>query len=185
MILTIEQVWDFIETTFVHGNAPLRIIDPLTRTYIDEDVYLLKNCWEYRYDISKLKLAWQSGCTFVVISSNISPELRETIQEIENDNNVQAQAHVYMGKKNSKSFEIHADKPDNLMIQCVGKSRVTVYNEYATDLDIDQFVSPNDVTIKDQYILEPGNTVYVPSMQYHLFEPLTDRLSISVPMIRR
>ena len=104
------------------------------------------------------------------------------IEEIEQDNNVQAQSHIYMGKYESRSFSVHADNPDNLIVQCIGKSKVTIYNEYSNCAGI--FPDAN-VTIKEQYILEPENSIYIPSLQFHLFEPLTDRLSISIPMIKK
>jgi hypothetical protein len=181
MIVTFDEVWKFIETTFVSENI-IELLDPHTGIRIPSDTYIQNRYWEKRYDIDILRKLWDEHYTFIVHGSCVTPEIREIIEEIEADNNVDAQSHIYMGKLGSRSFSVHADKPDNFILQCIGKSRVTVYNEYS---DVAGVFPDANVSIKEQFILEPGNSVYIPSLQFHLFEPLTDRLSISVPMIRK
>jgi hypothetical protein len=178
-MITFDDLWNFIETTYVTEDV-LHIIDHYGRK-ISFQKYILYSPWEMRFNIDKLKSMWNDQYTFIVHSSRINSELSQLIYKIERDNNVSAHAHIYAGKLGSKSFSIHADNPDNLIIQCIGKSKVTIYNEYSEVCG--EFPDAN-VTIKEQFVLEPGNSIYIPSLQFHLFEPLTDRLSVSIPMIK-
>jgi hypothetical protein len=179
MIITFHEIWYFIETTYVDDKI-LELIHPKTGKRIPSEIYIVDTLWEKRYDMNILRRLWEECYTFIVHGSCVTPNVRQLIEEVEQDHNVSAQSHIYMGKYNSRSFPIHADNPDNLIVQCIGKSEVTIYNEYADYADVNQ---NTDVTIKEQHILEPGNSIYIPSLQYHLFKPLTDRLSISIPMI--
>lgn len=179
-MITFNQLWNFIKTTYVTDNV-LHLIDSNTGTKIPTKLYIIENSWEKRFDLKKLKIFWENKFTFIVHCSSINSSVKNLIEEIEKYNNVQCQSHVYAGKIGSKSFSIHCDNPDNLIIQCIGKSKVTIYNEYGNFVgDI-----PKKVTIKEERILTPGQSIFIPSLQYHLFEPLTDRLSISIPMIKK
>jgi hypothetical protein len=178
MIITFEQIWYFIETTYVTDDV-VEILHPETGQRISPSIYIMQTPWEKRYDMAVLKNLWEECYSFIVHGSCVTPEVRKVIEEVENDNNVNAQSHIYMGKFGSRSFSIHADNPDNLIVQCIGKSKVTVYNEFSDCAGV--FPDAN-VTIKELYILEPGNSILIPSLQFHLFEPLSDRLSISIPM---
>jgi hypothetical protein len=181
MIITFDEIWYFIETTHVDENV-VEIIHPETGKKISSEIYIIQTPWEKRYDMDVLQSLWEECYTFIVHGSCVTPTIRQLIEEIEIDHNVDAQSHIYMGKYGSRSFPIHADNPDNLIIQCIGKSKVTIYNEYSNQAGL--FPNAN-VTIKERHILEPGNSIYIPSLQYHLFEPLTDRLSISIPMDKK
>jgi ribosomal protein L16 Arg81 hydroxylase len=180
-MITFLELWYFIETTNVTDNV-LQLIDPNTGSKISSSDYIIETFWEKRFNIQKLKQYWELCYTFIVHGSCITPSIRQLIEEVESDHNVDAQAHIYTGKVGSKSFSIHCDNPDNLIVQCIGKSRVTIYNEYG---DCAGCYAGANVTIKEHHILEPGNSVFIPSLQYHLFEPLTDRLSISIPMYKK
>ena len=180
-MITFLELWHFIETTIVTDNV-IELIDPDTGLKISSSDYIIETLWEKRFNIQKLKQYWELCYTFIVHGSCITSSVRRLIEEVERDHNVNAQAHIYTGKVGSKSFSIHCDNPDNLILQCIGKSRVTIYNEYGNHAG--GCLNPN-VTIKEQHILEPGNSIYIPSLQYHLFEPLTDRLSISIPMYKK
>jgi ribosomal protein L16 Arg81 hydroxylase len=180
-MITFLELWYFIETTNVTDDL-IQLIDPNTGLKISTETYIIETPWEKRFNIQKLKQYWELCYTFIVHGSCITPSIRQLIEEIENDHNVNAQAHIYTGKIGSKSFSIHCDKPDNLIVQSIGKSKVTIYNEYGVS---ERSYPDANVTIKEQHILEPGNSIFIPSLQYHLFEPLTDRLSISIPMITK
>lgn len=181
MIITFDEIWYFIETTCVTDHV-LQLIHPVTGEKISSEKYIIQTPWEKRFDMDKIKIFWEDCYSFIVHGSCVTPNVRRLIEEVEEDHNVDAQSHIYMGKYGSRSFSIHADNPDNLIVQCIGKSRVTVYNEYA---DVAGCYPNTNVSIKEQHVLEPGDSIYIPSLQYHLFEPLTDRLSISIPMYKR
>lgn len=182
MIITFHEIWYFIETTHVDDSV-VKLIHPETGIKISPNIYTRQTLWEKRYDMNVLRDLWEQCYSFIVHGSCVTPNVRQLIEEVERDHNVDAQSHIYMGKYGSRSFHIHCDNPDNLIVQCIGKSKVTVYNEYG---DCARWATPGEsLTIKEQMVLEPGQSVYVPSMQFHLFEPLTDRLSISIPMYKR
>ena len=182
MIITFHEIWYFIETTHVANNV-LQLIHPETGEKIPSNTYIIQTRWEKRYDMDILRNLWEECYSFIVHGSCVTPAVRQLIEEVEQDNNVNAQSHIYMGKYGSRSFDIHCDNPDNLIVQCIGKSKVTIYNEYS-DCGYGCTTDEN-VSIKEQHILEPGQSIFIPSRQYHLFEPLTVRLSISIPMYRR
>jgi hypothetical protein len=181
MIITFHEIWYFIETTYVDYDV-LHLIDPNTGKKISPSDYVIETPWEKRFDMNRLRDLWEENYTFIVHGSCVTPEVKNLILQVEHDNNVYAHSHIYMGKFGSRSFSIHADNPNNLIVQCIGKSKVTIYNEYGNEPGQS---NNSDLTIKEQCILEPGNSVFIPALQYHLFEPLTDRLSISIPMYKR
>jgi len=177
-MITFIELWNFIETTFVTDDV-LHIINPYDRSKLTSCEYIIQTSWEKRFNIIKLNQLWEECYTFIIHNSCINSAVRSLIEEIEYDHNVSAQAHIYCGKVGSKSFHIHADNPDNIILQCIGKSKVIVYNEFG---EVGGLYSEKNLSIKEELILEPGNSVYIPSKKLHLFEPLTDRLSISIPM---
>jgi len=179
-MITFEDFWNFLEITRIDDNV-LHLIDKESNK-INSNNYVYETLWEKRFDYGKLKTYWEDGYTFLA-HGNINSKVRNLIEEIEEENNVHAMCHCYAGKFGSRSFPIHSDKPDNLIIQCIGKTRVTLYNDHSEVADV-FWGNFEDLTVKDQFILSPGDSVYISSLQYHLFEPLTDRLSISIPMIK-
>ena len=179
MILTFDEVWNFLQSTFVDPKV-LQVIDPKTGVRINPNVFIQDGWWEYRYNMNVLKELWDNCYTFIVHASCVTPRVRRLIESIEVQNNCWAQAHIYMGKMGSKSFPIHSDRPDNLIFQCVGSSKVTVYKQYA---EYAALFPDADVDIEKEIILTPGNAVFIPSLRLHKFDPLEDRMSISVPMI--
>lgn len=180
-MINIPEIWNFLKSTHVTEDL-LHVIDPKTGLKVPQHYYLLKTYWECRFDFRVLEKMWDKKYTFIVHTSAVNQTVREYVESLEKENDVQCHAHVYLGKKGSKSFQIHSDYPDNVIVQCVGKSKVTVYNEYANESG--PFLEDKTLTIYEQTILEPDDGIFIPSLRYHLFEPLTDRLSISFPMIK-
>jgi len=115
MIVSFDDVWKFLETTYVHENI-LELISPHNGIRISKDLYIEETLWEKRFNIDSLKKFWEECYTFIIHGSCVTPELRKIIEEIEEDNIVSAQSHIYMGKLGSRSFYNHADNPDNLII---------------------------------------------------------------------
>ena len=180
-MITISEMWNFLNSTHVTEDL-LHVIDPKTGLKVPTHHYVSNVYWEYRFDMNVLEKMWDKKYTFILHSSLVNKTLRDYVENLERENKVYCQAHVYFGKEGSKSFQIHADYPDNLIVQCVGKSKVTVYNEYAEKNG--PFLGDKDIEIGEQMVLEPSDAIFIPSLRYHLFEPLTDRLSISFPMIK-
>ena len=82
------------------------------------------------------------------------------------------QANVYASPKaNSKSFPAHADGTENFLFHTEGKVKWTIYKDFAPS-------GANEVL--DEFILEAGDLLYIPSYQYHKVETVGPRILISV-----
>ena len=82
------------------------------------------------------------------------------------------QANVYASPKaNSKSFPAHADSTENFLFHTEGKTKWTIYKE---------FKGEKPKTILEQFILEPGDLLYIPTHQYHEVNTIGARILISV-----
>ena len=104
-------------------------------------------------------------------------------------------AHLYAGLKDSNSFSPHCDIPSNFIFQIDGESEVTIYENKACQL-LDHLLDADwsdeqrkelfdSFNIQLQVTMKPGDMVYIPTRQFHYFKPLTNRLSISYPLIFR
>jgi hypothetical protein len=180
MILTIDEAFSFLETTFVSPGL-LKVLCPDGVSFAHEDTFVYENFWERRFDMDRLRSLWKAGHTFIIHSSNVSTEVRQVVEDLEREHMASAQAHVYMGAVGSRSFPIHADNPDNYIFQCVGQSRFRLYRETAPNSGI---LTKGAVKIEEERLLEPGDSVFIPALRYHFFQPLTERLSVSVPIQR-
>lgn len=105
-----------------------------------------------------------------------------------------ATAHLYMGKKESQSFYPHQDIPNNFIFMISGTAKVQIFDNKGS-----QLLSPinfteihnkrffhtieHDLRPLFETILEPGDMIYIPSRQVHYFEPLEERMSLSIPMM--
>lgn len=106
--------------------------------------------------------------------NNLSSEIYKNIPNINLD------FHVYGGlKKSSESFAIHRDTSNNIILQIDGESHWKVYN---SDFSIENRNLNSDENLKllIDYILRPGDLLYIPVGNYHKCNPLSKRLSISV-----
>jgi len=82
------------------------------------------------------------------------------------------QANVYASPKaNSKSFPAHADGTENFLFHTEGKTKWTVYKEFAP-------AKPNEIA--EEFILEPGDLLYIPQYQYHKVDTIGPRILISI-----
>jgi ribosomal protein L16 Arg81 hydroxylase len=69
------------------------------------------------------------------------------------------QVNVYASHaKDSKSFPAHGDATENFLFHTEGKTKWTIYKEY---------IPNKPETIIDEFILEPGDLLYIPAYQYH------------------
>jgi ribosomal protein L16 Arg81 hydroxylase len=82
------------------------------------------------------------------------------------------QANIYASpKENSKSFPAHADQTENFLFHTEGKTKWTIYKEFIPN-------KPNKIL--DQFILEPGDLLYIPQYQYHKVDTIGPRILISI-----
>ena len=82
----------------------------------------------------------------------------------------QANIYVSPGEK-SKSFPAHGDNTENFLFHTEGKTKWTIYKE---------FLPSKEKTILQEFILTPGDLLYIPSYQYHKVDALEPRILISI-----
>ena len=82
------------------------------------------------------------------------------------------QANVYASpNKDSKSFEAHADKTDNFLFHTEGETKWRIYEGFA----------PSDKgKILDEFVLTPGDLLYIPQWQYHEVKTIGPRILLSI-----
>jgi len=82
------------------------------------------------------------------------------------------QVNVYASPKaESKSFPAHRDGTENFLFHTEGKTKWTIYEEFAPS---------KPETIVDEFVLEPGDLLYIPSYQYHKVDTIGPRILLSV-----
>lgn len=104
-------------------------------------------------------------------------------------------AHLYCGLQESSSFNPHCDGPNNFIFQIEGETEITVFeNRQSSLVNLNEFLvdkkSEDDydkmfshLRVIEKKIMKPGDMVYIPSRQFHHVKPLSDRISISFPLI--
>jgi len=82
------------------------------------------------------------------------------------------QVNVYASPNaESKSFPAHADATENFLFHTEGKTKWTIYEEFTPD---------KPKTIIDEFVLEPGDMLYIPSYQYHKVDTIGPRILLSI-----
>ena len=115
------------------------------------------------------------------------------LKQIEDIFNVQASMHIFCGLGDTRSFNIHEDYANNLIIQVEGETHWEVYENRASHLipqldytsvanDLGQGVDPSKLTIAIDHVMQPGDILYIPARTYHREFPKAKRLSLSIPL---
>ena len=78
---------------------------------------------------------------------------------------------IYNTGEKSKSFPAHGDNTENFLFHTEGKTKWTIYKE---------FLPSKEKTILQEFILTPGDLLYIPSYQYHKVDALEPRILISI-----
>jgi hypothetical protein len=163
------------------------IIDSATNDKIKIPEY--KKAWVFNKAVQDKKFLFDQlhrGNTLIINNygfySNITNEF---LKLIENVFYTDAAMHVYCGLSGSESFTVHEDIPSNFILQIEGITTWTVYQNRASTLvasgyrpsaaEIQKFTPA--ITVD----LHPGDLLYIPSRTYHMAQPKTKRLSISIP----
>jgi len=175
-IITWKQFSDYINNH--RASAGLQVITPQGNKLCMEKNNLHSDFqphWDFdnRYEVLKVYRNWQQGGSVILtkasmLTPNISAIagcLEETIA------NSAADAHFYCSPcKDATSFSVHADADDNFLVHAIGKVHWQVFTK----------TSRKDCVIDT--VLEPGDLLYIPKGTYHKAEPVTARVSISVPL---
>ena len=114
---------------------------------------------------------WKDGKTFVLaLMEYEKPELVDICFELEKyfGNGC---CNVYASPQaKSKSFPVHADSTENFLFHTEGRTKWTMYKEFKP-------MKPK--TILDEFVLDEGDLLYIPTYQYHKVETIGPRMLIS------
>lgn len=115
---------------------------------------------------------WKRGKSMVIpLAEYQKEELLKTCFNLEQYFGIGC-ANVYMSPKGqSKSFPPHTDSTENFLLHSYGKTKWTIYKEFRGE---------EPKTVVAEYVLEPGDILYLPTFLYHKAESITPRISISV-----
>lgn len=175
-LVTIKDVYTYLNTHKISENE-LQLIHPQTNQKVFYNV--LNQPWRSAYDPDSIESLWEEGFAFILHSPFINKKIKKIVHQIEKQNLVSCDAHVYCGKKNSSSFLPHSDSSFNLIVQCVGKSAWRIWPHITREPG--QFEELVDETPSIKVVMNPGDAMIVPVGQIHQAEPLTDRISVSFP----
>ena len=115
---------------------------------------------------------WLENKTIVLpISEYLKEEFYNIVKEFEHYFD-QGTVNIYCSPgANSKSFPAHADQTENFLFHSEGKVYWKIYEGFAPD---------KKGRVIDEFVLEPGDILYIPAFQYHEVETLEPRILISI-----
>ena len=175
-IITWKQFSDYVNNH--RGSAGLQVITPQGNKLCMEKNNLhsdFKPFWDFenRYEVLKVFRNWQAGGSVILTkASMLTPNISAIAGCLEdNIHNSAADAHFYCSPcEDATSFSVHADGDDNFLVHAIGKVHWQVFTKQSrTECVIDT-------------VLGPGDLLYIPKGTYHKAEPVTARISISVPV---
>lgn len=115
---------------------------------------------------------WKKGKSMVIpFASYESKQLVDLLFEFEKYFK-RGQVNVYASPSaGSKSFPAHGDQTDNFLFHQYGKVKWTMYKESIPD---------KPETIIDEFVLDAGDLLYIPSYQYHKVDTVGPRILCSI-----
>ena len=123
------------------------------------------------------KMWYKGGKSFVIpIQEYHKKNILDTVKYLEWFFNYMS-ANIYLSPKpSSKSFPPHADSTENFLFHTEGETKWTMYKEFGS------FGGTTDKPLEviDEFVLKPGDVLYIPTLQYHKAESVTPRISISI-----
>lgn len=124
-----------------------------------------------RFDKEYLHSIWNNnGSIILTRASLLTPNISAIAGAIEKHFKGACDAHFYCSKKStSKSFNVHKDHDDNFLVHSYGSVKWTVANGFES----------NEFSV---FKLTVGDMLYIPKGLYHCANPLSKRISISVPL---
>lgn len=175
-IISWKQFSDYVNNH--RASAGLQVITPQGEKLCMEKGNLHSGQqphWEKkdRYEVAKVFKNWQDGGSIILTkASMLTPNISAIAGCLERAvPNSAADAHFYCSpREDARSFSVHADEDDNFLVHAIGQVHWQVFKKGSrTDCCIDK-------------ILGPGDLLYIPKGFYHKAEPVTARISISIPL---
>lgn len=176
-LITIDEIENYLNNhKFLEDE--LSVIDPDTN--VKSDYNSIPGPWRKQYDPKSITNLWESGFAFILHTPFINNKVKQIVAAVEASNFASADAHIYCGKKTSKSFHPHSDNNWNIIIQCSG---VTEWNVWDAKSMYDAEVFENGIDQDPQwnFYAMPGDALILPRYQIHQAIPMTDRISVSIP----
>lgn len=138
----------------------------------DAPKYIYSKTENPKYQARSGYLAWKNGHSFILaISEFLNKEMWNQCEEFEKVYG-RGQANLYCsGKKDADVFTIHADSTDNFLLHVEGQVKWNMYNEWSPH--------KGEFTLRESFVLSPGDLLYIPKGMYHNTETLSPRISIS------
>jgi len=129
----------------------------------------LKQPFYKKKTINKL---WQEGKSFVIpFAEKENKQLVDILFELERYFK-RGQVNVYLSPcAGSKSFPAHGDATENFLFHQYGKVKWTIYKE---------FIPNKPKEILDEFTLDAGDLLYIPTYQYHKVETVGPRILCSI-----
>jgi hypothetical protein len=172
-----KECEDALNKSIFYKN--LEIIDNVSKSKVQ--LSLLESYWfDKILDIKEISNLISVNSFVLLNMSAYNNSLSSVCGYIENQFNCQADVHIYGGlNTHCKSFKIHNDSPNNLIVQLEGTCEWFIYNErinHSINLDSDE-----NLTLVIKTVLEPGDAIFIPKNQLHRCNPLSKRISASIP----
>lgn len=164
-----------------HRHPDLSLVDAARPVEVDEyaDAQDL-------IDPVRLVKRFNAGATIVWNRLDESvPRVRALCSALESELGILAQANMYLTPSGAQGFAVHWDSHDVIVVQCEGRKHWRLYGaEVPLPLRGERFVAggtePGPVV--QEFVLEPGDAVYVPRGMMHDAVAADDGLSLHVTL---
>ena len=127
-----------------------------------------------------------NGHTFYLRNYSLySDYTNELVRHVEEIFNCRSDIHVYGGTNyyENNSFGAHTDVSATFIVQVLGKTEWTVYNERTGISHPPKSNEPEEkFTIHTNVVMEKGDVLYIPFRGYHKAVPQGPRLSMSISL---
>ena len=187
--------WKDIEYCLNNPNQfDIKFINKFVNQFIDYPKH--ERAWDphAQPEVRQLMDIFAEGHTCIIEKFEyINHSKKEILKDLEETFNIHASMHVFCGLGDTRSFNIHEDYANNLIIQVEGETHWTVYKNRASNLveqldysananDLSQGVDPSKLEVAVDVNMKPGDIIYIPARTYHRAQPKAKRLSLSIPM---
>ena len=187
--------WKDIEYCLNNPNQfDIKFINRFVNQFIDYPKH--ERAWDPnpQPEVGQLMDIFAEGHTCIIEKFEyINQSKRDILFDLEERFNVHASMHVFCGIGDTRSFNIHEDYANNLIIQVEGETHWEVYENRASHLipqldytsvadNLGQGVDPSKLTIAIDHVMQPGDILYIPARTYHRAFPKAKRLSLSIPL---
>jgi ribosomal protein L16 Arg81 hydroxylase len=167
------------------------LIDPETNSKIEIPEHSKAWIWDRKVQDKEFMFSKVNQGYGLVITNYgfYSEKTNHLLSIFEKMFSVNAAIHVYCGLGSSTSFPIHDDYPCNFIIQVEGETHWKVFNNRISYMHrtgiMNNLIQEDELDLAIDVVLTPGDGLYIPSRCFHVANPTTKRLSMSIPCWNR